>query len=178
MIIKNTKSDSTITLKRHKKLPSFAETGIMKKIKLDGKDQNFILHPTKPTSVRVSLIINGERFYRDDQEFKTYVEGLKHPANVFETVQKEVKAKAAPKSTEAKPKATEPKTKAKAAAAGGDSPTEAPAKMSKEQRKKMLAPQQAFNPKLDTCKLCGNKAIYCTVNGQPRCQKCATTVAA
>lgn len=152
MIISDTKGN-TITLKRHKKLPSFAETGKKINIKLDGKAQAFILHPTKPTSRRVSLIINGVRYYKDDENFKAAVLKLKGAA--FKVVANAVRkpSKAAKAATKGNPK-------------GGSRKAPKQPKTAKAAHK--LTPEA-------TCGKCKKQpAIYVGPKNQPRCKGCGS----
>lgn len=148
MIIQFTKSGETFSLKRHKKLPTFATTGKEKAIKLDGKAQRFIMHPTKADSPRVSLIIGNTRYYRDDPQFKKWVQGLKAPANIFTTVQR-LKGESRPAKPAAKP-AAKPRR-------GATAPSR---------------PRATASAPARTCSIAGCKApaIYSTSKGKPRCQ--------
>jgi hypothetical protein len=157
MIITNTNGD-TFTLRRHKKLPSFAETGTKRPIMLDGKKAAFILHPTKPieTQTRVSLIINGIRYHRDDNSFVQLVAKMKGSPK-FTTVAKAAKATTAPK---AAPKAPAVETKGKGKGAAKAAP-------------KATQPPVAASVEAAPCAKCGKQpGIYQGKGGKAVCGSC------
>lgn len=167
-MILQTKEGEKFSLKKHKTLPNFMDTAVKHKVKIDGKNQEFLLHPNKPDSPRVSLVIGDTRFYRDDAAFKNLVTS---GAGEFSTVErasaedkpKKERAPKAAKAPKAEAKGKEPLLKPKEQKAKAKSAT------AKSTERGFMAPMRT-----KPCSNCGKKEKYAVVNGKSLCHKCAT----